>query len=227
MVDVAIIIPTLWRPERIPEIVENVAATAPSARVHFVVEQTDVHTVKALDGMKATVGTYGTYGRAINGGYLDCPEPVVMTSDDDCTYSEGWLEVALAEMTGDIRVVGTNDLHNPHVLAGQHSTHSLVDRRYIDEVGAVIDQGPGSFMFEYDHNYTDAELIETAKARGVFAPCLESVVEHIHPEFGGREPDETWRKTRRAVGEDFRIFTERRRLWEHDLEYLAPGAQSF
>lgn len=71
-------------------------------------------------------------------------------------------------------------------------------------------------------DYTDAELIETAKARGVFAPCLKSVVEHIHPEFGGRDPDDTWNKTRRAVQQDYEIFCSRRHLWtdpESALEY--------
>lgn len=223
MADVAIIIPTLARPHRITETIENVAETAPACRVHFVVEWDDAASVEALGDRKATVGEFGTYAKAINAGYLDCPEAVVMTSDDDCEYHPGWLDAALELMTGEIRVVGTNDLHNPYVLGGEHSTHSLVDRRYIDNIGAVIDQGPGSFMFEYDHNYTDAELIETAKARGVFAPCLESVVEHIHPEFGGREADETWLKTRRAVGADYDAFTSRRHLWTDPataLEYL-------
>jgi len=221
MTEIAILIPTLGRAHRIPEIVANVAETAPNARIHFIAEQDDDETVKALEGMKATIGDFGTYGKAINAGYADCPEAILMTSDDDCTYAEGWLEAAMEQMTGDIRVVGTNDLHNPYVLEGKHSTHSLVDRRYLDEIGGVIDQGPGSFMFEYDHNYTDAELVETAKARGVFAPCLDSVVEHIHPEFGGREPDETWQKTRRAVNEDHAIFESRRHLWTDPETALA------
>lgn len=149
---VAIIVPTLGRPHRIAETIENVKETAPSARVHFVVEETDTESVKALGKRKATVGDFGTYAKAINAGYLDCPEPVVMTSDDDCIYHDGWLEAALAEMQGHVRVVGTNDLHNPYVLAGVHSTHSLIDRRYIDEVGGVIDGLPGVILFEYDHN---------------------------------------------------------------------------
>lgn len=56
----------------------------------------------------------------------------------------------------------------------------------------------------------------------MFAPCLTSICEHVHPEFGGREPDETWNKTRRAVQEDHDIFTSRRHLWtdpETALEY--------
>lgn len=152
MPDVAILIPTLGRPHRIAEVVQNVEETAPSARVHFIAEETDTETVAALKGIKATIGDFGTYGKAINAGYADCPERIVKTSDDDCIYHAGWLEAALAEMKGEIRVVGTNDLHNPYVLSGDHSTHSLIDRRYIDEVGGVVDGPPGVVMFEYDHN---------------------------------------------------------------------------
>lgn len=221
MPSVAILIPSLGRPDHIRKTIQNVAETAPGVRCHFILEEHDTESIQALDGLKATIGDFGTYGKCINAGYADSPEAVLMTSDDDCVYHDGWLDAALAEMKGEIRVVGTNDLHNPYVLSGDHSTHSLVDRRYLDEVGAVIDKGPGSFMFEYDHNYTDAELIETAKARGVFAPCLESIVEHIHPEFGGREADETWNKTRRAVQQDFEIFSKRRELWTDPATALA------
>lgn len=150
--NIAILIPTLGRAHRIPEIIENVRKTAPRARVHFIAERTDRPTVRALKGTKATIGDFGTYGKAINAGYADCPEDILMTSDDDCIYHKGWLGAALREMKGKIRVVGTNDLHNPYVLSGDHSTHSLIDRRYIDEVGGVIDGPPGVVMFEYDHN---------------------------------------------------------------------------
>jgi hypothetical protein len=39
----------------------------------------------------------------------------------------------------------------------------------------------------YRHWYTDKEVIELAKARGVFAPCLDSVIIHHHPGYDGRE----------------------------------------
>ena len=214
MSTVAVIIPTMGRPDSIRRTIENLKETAPAARPHFVIEADDIDSAEAVGKRKHTAGDFGTYARCINAGWRDCPERILMTSDDDCVYHAGWLPAALKLMKGDVRVVGTNDLGNPQVLAGEHSTHSLVDRRYIEQVGAVADEGPGSFMFEYDHNYTDAELIETAKARGVFAPCLDSVVEHIHPDYGGRDPDPTWEKTRRAVAQDYATFCERRHLWE-------------
>ena len=52
-------------------------------------------------------------------------------------FSPGWLDAALAHDGPGIGVIGTNDLHNPAVLRGLHSTHSLVKRTYADLGGSV------------------------------------------------------------------------------------------
>lgn len=169
---------------------------------------------------------YASYAQAINEGWRTVDEPYFFLAADDLVFNDGWLEAALAQMTGIARVVGSNDLHNPFVLDGKHATHSLVDRRYIEDVGGVIDQGPGSFLYPYDHGYTDSEFIETARYRGVFAPALDCVVEHLHPDFNGRQPDEVDARTRRKWRADFDIFESRRALWDsggEELPYLAPA----
>ena len=113
-----------------------------------------------------------------------------------------------------LRVVGTNDLCNPYVSAGMHSTHSLVDRRYLDEVGGTVDAGPGSFLPTcFQHNYTDTEFIGTAKMRAVFAPCLDSVVEHLHWSLGLTPEDATTAKTIAHLDDDGRLYDERKDLW--------------
>jgi hypothetical protein len=54
-------------------------------------------------------------------------------------------------------------------------------------VGASL-EGPGILCPEaYFHFFTDKEMIQLAKARGVFTPCLRSVVIHHHPGYDGRE----------------------------------------
>lgn len=201
---IALLIPSL-RPQNWPSVEANINATAPGAKAYFLGEK------------------FPSYATAINAGWRMTDRPYVFTSDDDTVFSPGWAKAALACMAGDVRVVGSNDLHNPFVLLGKHSTHSLVDRRYIEEVGGVIDQGPGSFLFEYDHNYTDSEFVETARHRGVFVPCLDAVAEHMHPDFGGRVPDAVHERTRRHWVEDYDLFVERRPLWGgSDLEYPDP-----
>jgi hypothetical protein len=113
---------------------------------------------------------------------------------------------------------------NPYVLAGTHATHYLVSRWYLENAGGVADAPPGDpswpaslrppVLFEgYDHNYTDTEFIETARARGVFAPCLDAVVEHLHVVAGKAQWDETYRKGAARMGDDEVLFQQRRGLW--------------
>lgn len=200
----AVLIPSL-RPHLWPEIRKNVKATGGAA--YFLGDR------------------YRSYSDAINQGWKRTSEPYVFLGADDLVFHEGWLDAALEVMRGDVRVVGTNDMHNPFVLAGKHSTHSLIDRRYVKQTGCVIDRDPGQILFPYRHQYTDSEMVETAIHRGVFAPCLDARVEHRHPDFGTRSPDEIDRRTRAHWREDFDLFMERRPLWHGDEfgpRYRAP-----
>lgn len=202
MADVAILVPSL-RTSTWERITENVRDTAPGAEVVFLGEE------------------YPTYAKAINAGWKLTDARYLFTSADDTVFSEGWLEACLEVMGDGVCVVGTNDLHNPYVLAGEHSTHTLFDREYIETLGAVIDEGPGSFLHEgYDHGYVDSEAVETARARGVFAPCLDAIAEHLHPAFGTRDVDDVTIRTRRRWHADWQLFMRRRRLWEDRLDVV-------
>lgn len=163
------------------------------------------------------------YAGALNSGYwsVDVEPDVsgfsyVFAAADDLHFSDGWDEPALATFVAQpqIRVVGTNDLHNPYVLAGEHATAYLIDRRYIDLRGGVVDEPAGIVHCEkYNHNYADTEFIETAKVRGVFAPCLESVVEHLHPVWGCGDWDEGYRRSQQGMARDGEMFAHRQHLW--------------
>lgn len=166
---------------------------------------------------------YTSYSDAINRGWKKTTEPFLFLGADDLVFHPGWLDAALRMMDGDVRVVGTNDLHNPYVKRGHHSTHSLVDRRYIERVGGVIDDGPGVVLYPYTHQFTDCEFVETAQYRNVFAACLDAKVAHIHPDFGGRPADHVDKHTRRDWERDYRLFMSRRHLWGGGhLPYFPP-----
>jgi hypothetical protein len=110
-------------------------------------------------------------------------------------------------------VFGTNDLGNPDVLNGSHATHYLIRRSYADNPGACV-SGPQSVLWEgYQHNFTDTELIETAKSRGVFVPVLDSVVEHLHPAWHKAAWDSTYEKMLAGNSADGREFQARCHLW--------------
>jgi len=167
---IAVLIPTYGRADRLARVAANIAdATETGHRVVFAVEADDTASIDVASGLDVDVVVNEgrpNYSGAITTAYRETTAEYVFAGADDLNFHPGWDTAALALMDGWVQVVGTNDLLNPYVTAGLHATHYLVDRRYLDEVGGVVDQGPGSFQFDgYDHQYTDTEFIGTAKMR--------------------------------------------------------------
>jgi hypothetical protein len=144
----------------------------------------------------------GTFAEKVNFGYRSTAEPWLFLVGSDVVFHPGWLAAALvvAEQTG-ARVVGTNDRGNSAVMAGEHATHMLISRDYVDTDGASWD-GPGVVCHEgYHHCYVDNEIVAVAKQRRTWASARDSVVEHLHPAFGKAAPDDVY-----ELGDRNRIF---------------------
>jgi hypothetical protein len=213
----AVLIPTFQRPHRLWEVAENALQSSPNVVVYFVVEADDAGTMEMIptNPFRNVNFIYNersrNYAGAINTGVHRTTEPLVFAGADDLNFHGGWLEIATAQMVDPIKVVGTNDLANPDVLAGSHATHYLVARDYA--TNGVIDE-PGLMLHEgYNHNWTDTEFIATARHRGAFTPCLASVVEHNHWCWGKASIDETYNKGSRTEPADRVRFLERQHLW--------------
>jgi hypothetical protein len=212
---VAVLIPTVGRPHRVAEIVQNVTSTCEDARVYFIVEADDIATMEAVLGTRNCTMIQNlrsrNYAGAINTGVQMTRMPFVFAGADDLQFHPGWFETAVATMTDTIKVVGTNDLGNSEVLAGEHATHYLVARDYAEN--GVAD-GDGIMLHEgYAHNWCDKEFIMTARHRGTFAPCLFSVVEHRHWAWGKATIDETYNKGSRTEPADRERYMARSHLW--------------
>jgi hypothetical protein len=152
----------------------------------------------------------GSFAEKVNRGYGISTEPWLFLVGDDVRFHKGWLDQAMevAHITGKA-VIGTNDLGNPAVQAGQHATHMFIRRDYIDIEGASWD-GPGLVCHEgYRHWYVDNEIIEAAKQHDEWAPCLASHVEHLHPLFGKGEQDEVYRIGQAAAETDQALWQSR------------------
>lgn len=215
---VVILIPVLRRPHRVAPLLASIAeATPESHRVLFIVELLDTEERRAIDlaGAEHVIveRPQRSYARKINAGYRSSVEPLLFLGADDIAPHPGWLSAAVAKLGGPVQVVGTNDMLNPRVIAGEHSTHSLVTRAYCDTFGTIDEPGmvlhPG-----YGHDYVDDEFVATAKLRGAYAHAHDSVVEHLHPWAGKAPSDATYRigKSKSAAGQ--RLFNARRHLWE-------------
>ena len=109
-------------------------------------------------------------------------------------------------------VVGTNDLLSHQVLKGRTATHFLVNREYIKTQNGTVD-GPERVFYPYDHYAPDTEFVEVAIKRGVFSPCLDAVVEHLHPDGNKAEMDATYEKASVSRAKDRELYFQRRKLW--------------
>jgi hypothetical protein len=155
--------------------------------------------------------TPGTFAEKVNHGYAKTAEPWLFLVGDDVRFHPGWLDHAQAVAGDQFHVIGTNDLGNPRVTSGEHATHLLVRRSYVDEFGASWD-GPGVVAHEgYRHWFVDDEIVAAAKQRGVWAMALASSVEHLHPNWGKAEPDEVYELGASRAQADRKTFKARLR----------------
>lgn len=217
---VAILVPVLGRPERAEILAASVAqATDEPYTLLFLCSQGDDAEIAACQLAGDTIvmdfpAGPGDYARKINAGYRATTEPWIFTGADDLAFHPGWFTEAMKVYGETARsVVGTNDGWNGAVLAGKHSTHTLIERLYVDEHGASWD-GPGVVFHEgYDHQYVDTEMVAVANQRQQFAFAKDSLVEHLHPFAQKSKMDATYTKGLARGREDGRLFHERRHVY--------------
>jgi hypothetical protein len=214
----AVVVPVLGRPQNAAPFMESLrASTSPLATtVYAICDMDDETTYKAWAEAGAFPMTFadegdppGTFAEKVNLAYKYTDEPWLFLVGDDVKFEPGWLDHAQHAARDGAHVVGTNDLHNPLVVAGEHATHLLVRRAYVDERGASWD-GPKVVCHEgYRHWFVDNEIVETAKRRGVWAFAKHSKVEHLHPLWGLAEDDDTYALGRAHVEQDKALFEAR------------------
>ena len=225
---IAVIVPVLNRPHRAALVNASIHTnTTLPHRTLFVCTENDNDQIRACietlgpddEILFIDAGQTGEYARKINHAYRSCDERLVFLAADDLEFQPGWdvEAVKVMDATG-AGVVGTNDLSNGQVIAGLHSTHSLVRRGYIDACGGVVGQ-PGVVLFDgYSHQQVDNELVQTAMARGCYAHAHDAVVQHVHPLYDRTvQRDATYVKGQAKGFEDRRLFESRRHLWLNEV----------
>jgi hypothetical protein len=240
VIRILVLVPVLNRPQAVAPLVESLAASmrhpTVTADLLFICSPGDTAENNAVDdaALAADDSVYvtalvvdwqpgaGDYARKMNYGWKHArdgweghdPFDYVLLGADDLVFHPGWAEQAVAEqLRSGACVVGTNDLGNRSVMRGLHATHPLVHTGYT--CGLVDNPDPDMLLnTAYDHSYVDNEFVGTAKLRGTFQPCVESVVEHLHPFWGKSKRDGTYDKGARRMHEDQRLWMQRRHLWE-------------
>jgi hypothetical protein len=211
--EVAVIVPVLGRPQHAAPFMASLRASTGLARVYAVCQGGDDEAAAAWLDAGAEVlesGEQTSFAAKVNLAYSKTSEPWVLLVGSDVHFYPGWLDQAMAAAApGPSAVVGTNDCGNPRVIAGEHATHMLIRRSYIDVAGASWD-GPGVVCHEgYRHWFVDQEIVDVAKQRGVWAMALGSKVEHLHPLWGKADDDEVYQLGQSHADEDRKLFLER------------------
>ena len=212
----AVIVPVLGRPANAEPFMASLRASgADLAKVYAVADHSDDETARAWVSAGAEVILYpdegkpGTFAEKVNYGYKLTREPWLFLAGDDVKFEPQWLDHAQQASRDGAHVIGTNDLHNPLVIAGEHATHMLIRRNYVDERGASWD-GPGNVCHEgYRHWFVDNELVQVAKDRGVWAFAKHAKVEHLHPMWGLAENDATYELGQSHVEQDKALYEAR------------------
>jgi hypothetical protein len=213
----AVIVPTLRRPQNAAPFMESLRASGADLAAVYAVADPGPD-ADAWKEAGATVLHWhgpppGTFAERVNLGYQVTDEPWLLLAGDDVRFHPGWLDHAQHAARDGADVVGTNDLHNPRVTAGEHSPHPMIRRAYADEQGASWD-GPGVVCHEgYRHWFVDDEIVMAAKQRGTWVMAFHAKVEHLHPMWGLADDDETYALGREHMASGRELFEKR--LAEH------------
>lgn len=219
MSEIAILIPVLRRPHRAAPVLESIeAATTLPHRVLFLGSPNDYpehFAVQDAGGELLVIDQLtgpGDWARKIQAGYEATDEEYIFLGADDLKFHPGWLEAALEQFTAGIGVVGTNDLGNPRVMRGEHATHCVVARRYVEEFGTIDE--PGQVLHQgYVHELVDDELVQTAMYRNAWAFAADSHVEHLHPNWSKAPMDELYAQQRIRMRQGRALYEQRKHLW--------------
>lgn len=221
MTAVDVIVPMLGRPESVQALCDTVFCSQEEGydlRLTFVASESDEEVIEALHrSMEDFIvlpgePESGDYARKINTAYDALEAPWMLLGASDIALHKGWVSAAvdLGEEYG-AGVVGTNDMGNPAVQKGLHSTHPVVRRAYVEEYGGGWD-GPGIVYHEgYGHQYVDTELVTAAQARGRWVFCHDAKVEHLHPFWNKGTMDETYKRGLASSASDAKLFQSRSR----------------
>ncbi len=214
---IALLVPVLGRAHQIQPLLESIqAATLSDYRVVLICSPgDDAVAVAQRSNAELLIVSWAPdradYAKKLELGFRNTDDDWLFQGATDLVFHTGWDTAALAVARRTrCQVIGTNDLGNPLVKRGIHSTHTLFSRSYIEEYGGTADDSGLIFSKAYDHQWTDSEFIETARLRRQYAFAKRSFVEHMHPHWGKGTMDETYEKALRATSEDQKLFMRRR-----------------
>lgn len=211
-----VIVPVLDRPQNVEPLVASFYKGCPdTARLVFSAtwgDDAEKDAIERVMSYRVQVSPTAsvTWPEKINETYREIHDrnlaDWVLFGADDIDFHEGWWDATKPfRDQPEIMVIGTNDLGNPRVIAGEHTTHALVRSSYI----GTIDDPTSIVHTGYQHWCVDDEFLWTAKLRGVWAFCPTAIVEHFHPYWEKGKWDATYAKGEANSAADMALWRER------------------
>jgi hypothetical protein len=208
----AIFIPSLWRPDRLEQVLRSLHENTPEPHgVYVVLDQSDLSSQRICQAhlVRYWMDDAGWYWPRLQFLYEQTTEPWMFLGQDDITFEPDWLSRLFAHVEPCVAVVAPNDGH------GLVGTSFLVRRAYVDTQGGHVGFAGRLHDPAYHHNFTDTEFMATADARGAYVHAEDVLVEHYHPDWGIAPDDGTYQRVKPFLAEDRALFESRRHLWEH------------
>lgn len=222
MKQIAILIPTYHRQEKLLGLVNNINQTSTEVETYFIITPDDVGTKIVLEqlGQKIFV-VDGEYGKAINEGYKLTSEPFVFCGADDIEFTKGWDKLLLRSIEG-FSITGGID--NWQVSqSGVHISHPLIRRSYVEDVGTVL--GCKGVIYNPDkfHYHIDIEVEQLAWHRGVINVNRNCIIHHHHFVNGQAENDVTYQRSAKNLEHDTNSYQAIKKYEYWDFQSMFEG----
>lgn len=215
---ITVIVPVLNRPQNVERLIRSFVTNSPVDKTNMLFvtgddcqdEIAEINKFKDLGpiGIGIAPTDVVPWSRRINWGISNSTAPWLLCGADDVLFHPDWFaeaELAAKDFDG---VIGTNDLGHPATIAGSHTTHPIVSRKYVMEQGTLDEKG--KFCHEgYIHNFVDVEFVATAKQRGCWKHAPKCLIEHFHPAWNKATWDPVYQKGQDGWNHDRSLMINR------------------
>lgn len=198
--NLSIILPSIWRIERLREAVTNLADTTQGLDVEIVVVAGDDDTAQACASLPVRCVTGGNCAvQAYNVGSIHARGDWLMPCADDQRFLPGWLDEALG--TPNAGFVGLNEGSFTIYAAG----YFLIRREVIHNALG------GAFLPPVYRSWcADLEVSEHMHRAGLFTMTKRVVLEHLHYSLAKSPDDATYEHGRKWHAGDEAMYALRK-----------------
>lgn len=218
MKQIAVIIPTYKRPQKLLSLIDNFEKNSTQAQLYFVVHPGDTPTIQELNKIQLNMANNftilncsGEYVECINYAYQNTQEEFIFCGADDILFSSNWDQKLLEVMKNDkINVTGGVD-DWPCSHSGVHISHPMFRRSYCETLGASWGGGTKEIYFSgYKHYQCDIETENMALNRECLAVCNDCFIDHVHFCNGKASHDYTYDNSKNnCFAADTNLYTNR------------------